>query len=378
VLLGKTNLLVLGLAGVLAMPAPALARHRHAPRRAAAKRHHKKTRHHPRAHRRTRVHVVRTAGPAAADAPILGRTYYVSPNGSDSNSGLSPTRAWRTVDQVNRAHLAPGDGVLFAAGSTFADDTLMPGWGTDVSGTASASVVFGSYGQGQANLTKGIWTKNESNLVFQHLHLGPEQGLSGSGSAITLQNSTITGIVSTPSNTEFGIVTSGPRYTIRNNLIDRTGDSGMLLLGEHYLVQDNTIANTGLDRAITWGAHGIYLKAADSTVVGNTITGFHNEGVSVRYRNSHVEDNTISGGEYGIAWHQYDDATGTSLWTANKISDTSILAIYVSRHDIGGYTHENFKIADNAITAPSPRGGWLAFELDAPNSLFSLSGNTIR
>jgi hypothetical protein len=66
---------------------------------------------------------------------------------------------------------------------------------------------------------------------------------------------------------------------------------------------------------------------------------------------------SASGGEYGIAWHQYDDATGTSLWTANKISDTSILAIYVSRHDIGGYTHENFKIANSTITAPSPRGG---------------------
>jgi parallel beta-helix repeat protein len=377
VLLGKTNLLVLSLAGMLAMPVPAVARQRHAPRRAAANRHHP-TRPHRRARRRTRVHVVRAAGPAAADAPILGRTYYVSPNGSDSNSGLSPARAWRTVDQVNRARLAPGDGVLFASGSTFADDTLMPGWGTGVSGTASAPVVFGSYGQGQANLIKGIWTKNESNLVFQHLHLGPEQGLAGSGSAITLQKSTITGIVSTPSNTEFGIVTSGSSYTIRNNLIDRTGDSGMLLLGDHYLVQDNTIANTGLDRAITWGAHGIYLKAADSTVAGNTITGFHNEGISVRYRNSRVEDNTISGGEYGIAWHQYDDATGTSLWTANNISDTSILAIYVSRHDIGGYTHENFKIANNAITAPSPRGGWLAFELDASNSLFSLSGNTVR
>jgi hypothetical protein len=115
VLLGRTNLLVLRLADALAMPVPAVARQRQALRRAAAKRHHP-TRPHRHARRRTRVHVVRAAGPAAGDAPILGRTYYVTPNGSDSNSGLGPTRAWRTVDEFNRAHLAPLS-VLSATGA---------------------------------------------------------------------------------------------------------------------------------------------------------------------------------------------------------------------------------------------------------------------
>ena len=35
-------------------------------------------------------------------------------------------------------------------------------------------------------------------------------------------------------------------------------------------------------------AHGIYLKASRSTVLANKITHFHNEGVSVRYRDSAI------------------------------------------------------------------------------------------
>ena len=34
--------------------------------------------------------------------PIVGTTYYVSPNGSDANSGLSPAQAWNTVGVVTR------------------------------------------------------------------------------------------------------------------------------------------------------------------------------------------------------------------------------------------------------------------------------------
>src|SRR5207248_2672645 len=112
---------------------------------------------------RRRAHVALGQLPGVApDSPILGRTLYVSPSGSDSNSGVSPDQAWRTVGQVNRAHLQPGDGVLFQGGATFSDDLLMPGWGSDVSGTRSAPVVFGSYGNGKASLPKGIWTKHES------------------------------------------------------------------------------------------------------------------------------------------------------------------------------------------------------------------------
>jgi parallel beta-helix repeat protein len=277
-------------------------------------------------------------------------TYYVSPSGADSNSGTSPGHAWQTVDQANRAQLHPGDRVLFESGAIFSDDTLMPGWGTDVSGTREAPIVFGSYGAGKATLTKGIWTNGESYLVFQDLNLGPDQGLAGRGQNITLQNSTIHNLTrSSDVYSEYGVITDGSHYTLRDNTIDHTGDSGMYLVGDHYLVDDNTVAHTGEDPAVTWGSHGIYLKAADSTLTRNTITNFRDEGISVRYRHTTITNNTIANGKYGLGFHPYDTRAATSHWTGNKIADTSIIGIYIAPHDIGGYTHEHFVITGNRI-----------------------------
>jgi parallel beta-helix repeat protein len=371
------KLLVVGFA-VLCFPSGALAQSAVRPAVHHKTPHHRV--HHPRRHvalkpKLAKVAVART--PSAPLVAITGTTHYVSPNGSDSNAGTSPAQAWKTVDQANRAHLQPGDGVLFQGGATFSDDTLMPGWGTAVSGTSIAPVVFGSYGQGKATLTAGIWTQNESYIVFQSLNLGPAQGVSGTGTNITIQDCSIKNIISNVNNVEFGIDTNGSHYTIRNNTIDHTGDSGMYLIGDHYLVRSNTITNTGLDAAVTWGAHGIYLKASDSTVTGNTITNFHNEGISVRYRDSTITNNTIANGQYGIAWHQYDTLTATSHWTGNTIRNTSIVAIYISPHDIGGSTHENFVITNNTLTKPSPVAGWIPMDLNTQSPV-NRDGNTVR
>lgn len=42
-----------------------------------------------------------------------GTAYYVSNTGNDSNDGLSPQAAWATLEAVNSANLAAGDGVYF-------------------------------------------------------------------------------------------------------------------------------------------------------------------------------------------------------------------------------------------------------------------------
>lgn len=45
--------------------------------------------------------------------------YYVSPQGSDHNSGRSPEQAWRTVEPVNRTSFSAGNQILFEGGQTF-------------------------------------------------------------------------------------------------------------------------------------------------------------------------------------------------------------------------------------------------------------------
>ncbi len=314
---------------------------------------------------------------------ITGTTYYVSPTGSDSNSGLSPSQAWQTVDRVNResASLHPGDGVLFEGGAIYADQVLMPGWGNPLAGTGAAPIVFGSYGSGQASLPQGVWFHNASYLVFQNLNLGPQQGVTGIGNSITVQGCSIHDIVPGQVGAgldELGINGIGSNWTIQSNTIDHTGDSGMLLRGDHFLVNGNLITNTGVDPAITWGAHGIYLKAADSAVTGNTIDNFHNDGVSVRYRDSVVSHNLIENGEIGIGWFQYDTIAGTSQWTDNTITGDTIVGLYVSPSDpVGGNTRESFVINGNTIDRPAPVGNWVDMNLEPTTGSYAVSGNTV-
>src|SRR6266487_4526021 len=53
---------------------------------------------------------------SASGAGGSGVTYYISPAGSDSAAGTSPTTAWRTLGRANSASLRPGDRVLLQGG----------------------------------------------------------------------------------------------------------------------------------------------------------------------------------------------------------------------------------------------------------------------
>lgn len=289
------------------------------------------------------------------------RTFYLSPAGNDRASGRTPAHAWRTVDAVNRARLRPGDTVLFRAGATFADDVLMPGEGTRVSGTARAPITFGSYGRSRARIVHGVFFRGEDHLVFEDLAVGPAhgitaQGLQGTGNAITVRRLSIAHVA-------LGIETVGDDWRIVHTTIRDTGDSGMLLGfsaghagdppgGSSYLVAHDTILDTGLNRRLTFGTHGIYVKVARATIIANTISGFHDDGISLRYRDSVVQENRISHGPIGLAWFQYDTRPGTSRWRGNVLSAISLAAIFVCGPRQGCRRPlEHFAIARNAIHA---------------------------
>jgi len=312
--------------------------------------------------------IVPTAAFVATYAPvpaITGTTYYVSPSGSDSNSGTSPISAWRTVKRVNEASLAPGDGVLFQGGATFSDETLMP----ETSGTVGSLIVFGSYGTGNATLPKGVWFRGKDDLAFEHLTIESEGNLQGTGSDITVEWCSI-GNDSLPINAAGG----NSDWTIDDNTIDHAGNSGMLLEGENFIVSGNTITNTGLDASIPYGKHGIYLKVSNATVTNNTITNFSADGISVRYRNSTLTGNHISNGEVGIAWFQYDPIAGTSRWTENTITGTTEAGIYVSPSDKGGETRESFIIEHNTL---QPATG-VYMNLHPTTGTYTLENNLLR
>ena len=68
-----------------------------------------------------------------------GTTYYVSNNGSDSNNGKSPDKAWKTVSRVASAAIQSGDAVLFERGSVFRTSAVL---------TLKSGVSYGAYGTG--------------------------------------------------------------------------------------------------------------------------------------------------------------------------------------------------------------------------------------
>ncbi len=330
----------------------------------------------------------RVANGVAADRASLevvlpapsGTTYYVSPGGSDAASGTSAAEAWQTVAQVDRANLKPGDEVLFQGGATFADDALMPGWGEGVTGTSASPISFGSYGQGQARIIQGVWFKSGENLAFHDLILGGESGIAGAGfqgdgDGITILHTTI-------EHAGLGINAEGQDWTIADNTINQTGDSGMLLGytagapgdpagGSDFLVTGNTITSTGLNPADTYGTHGIYDKVADSTITDNTISHFNDDGISARYRNSTISANRISYGAVGLAWFQYDTVAGVSRWTDNTISHVSSAAIFVCGVNEGCLQPlESFQISGGSFTDY----GAMEMNLQPTSGTYSVAG----
>src|SRR5690349_14347607 len=106
----------------------------------------------------------------AFGAPAKASTFYVSATGNDRQRGTTADRAWRTIARVNRAHLKPGDQVLFRGGDSFTDATLMPA----APGVAGQPIVFGSYGTGRASIEHAraaVWFAGAEYLTFQDLDL---------------------------------------------------------------------------------------------------------------------------------------------------------------------------------------------------------------
>ena len=296
--------------------------------------------------------------------PITGTTYYVSPSGSDANAGTSTRKPWQTVKRVNRAKLAPGDGVLFLGGATFADDALMPG----TSGAPGAPVVFGAYGSAPANLSRGVWFGDRSHLAFRALVLdGPGGVFQGKGNGITVQGLTI-------ARSPIGVYAEGADWVIEATRVESIGDSGMIVLGERPTIRGCTIVDTGRDETISYGRHGIYLKASGASVRDNTIRNFADNGVSVRDRDSVVERNAISGGPIGIAWFQEDPLAGSSRWSENDVSQTTAAGIYVSREDSAGRTRESFAIVGNQVKPDAGRH----LDLHPTTGTYRVEGNDLR
>ena len=117
--------------------------------------------------------------------------YYVSLLGDDSNSGLSETQPWHSIERVNATQLFPGDSVWFKADHTFVGNLCLAR--VKQSQTDEARVVtIGSYGSGRATIDAGsgpgFSAKNRGGVHLVNLNFVGAGASKNNGSGISFGN----------------------------------------------------------------------------------------------------------------------------------------------------------------------------------------------
>jgi hypothetical protein len=305
------------------------------------------------------------ACPAPTPGLGSGAVYYVSPSGSDGNSGTSPCAPWQTMTKVESFGPQPGDTIAFQGGQAFTA-SLSP-WG-NTAGTAAEPIYYTSYGGGQAELTGGIYLNSVAYLTFDGLDVtnagGPGIGTGGSGSGATdiaVRNSTVSSTY-TGGIGGYGIGIRNARdarWSITGDQIANTADSGITSLGSNMTITGDVFANNGIGPYCGTGSgqnpcHAIYAKGPAVTVLSDMISNPQTAGVSLRYQDDVVQDNTISGGQKGIEFSSETTVPGTTYIVGNSLAGQSDTAIQA----YGGTQplYESLVIAANTVYDPGNYG----------------------
>lgn len=109
-----------------------------------------------------------------ASASVYAATYYVdSRHGNDSNSGISPSSSWKTLQKVNDGRFSPGDQILLRCGSRWEGQLAMSSSGTD-----GAPIVIDRYGKGplpridgQGKVEDVVRLVNVEEVEVRHLEI---------------------------------------------------------------------------------------------------------------------------------------------------------------------------------------------------------------
>lgn len=109
-------------------------------------------------------------GEFSSDKTCPNTTYFISDNGDDSNTGLSPEDPWKTIDKVNSLNLQSGDIVLFEGSYDYPGNLYFDA--NDGNNSANA-VKISSYGTGRATIKAGngygIFAYNTSGFVIDNI-----------------------------------------------------------------------------------------------------------------------------------------------------------------------------------------------------------------
>jgi hypothetical protein len=227
-----------------------------------------------------------TARPQTVARP--NTTYYVSPTGSDSNSGTSPTQAWQTINHVDQVTFQPGDQILFQGGAMFVGNLAFDS--RDV-----GPITVGSYGNGRATLDAGdqtgILVTDAGRFTIVDLNLVGSGFTTNVGDGISfisnLPGVAETGItVSNVSVSGFGQIgvsflgTDGSRdfsnVSVTYVTADNNGAGGVQVLAQgnaHTIYIGHVQANHNAGTASSDSGFGILVFGATDVVIERSTTG---------------------------------------------------------------------------------------------------------
>jgi len=218
---------------------------------------------------------------SAVPAEAATGTYYVSPNGNDSNSGLSPTQAWKSIAKVNSFKFPQGSLIYFQGGQTFTGCLVFNSTNVPVSSASTPFRVY-SYGTGQAiiksdctgNYSAAVTADNVSGFQLNNLKivngtttaagvLLQNQTSSSPTQGLVVSNSDISGFA-TPSGSPSAF---GAQIMIIGYAVN--GNTGPL---NNVQIRNNKLHGSG----VTSGAGpGIYGWGGPVNITNVTVTGNH-------------------------------------------------------------------------------------------------------
>ncbi len=213
----------------------------------------------------------------APSGPVTAtrRFHLDAEGGDDARSGLEPASAWRTLDRVNGRVFSPDDAILLKRGGHW-HGTLRPAG----SGTASAWITLGAYGEGPRPVVDGggadaVAIRDESFWTIRDLEVTTDPGGEGNGLSVRATRSgtgsrpqglRITGVVASDCG-GIGIHAGGTweasdgidGMVIENCLAYQNRGGGIIVEGWHQGGwRDGIIRNCSAWSNAGWG--GIYLN----------------------------------------------------------------------------------------------------------------------
>jgi len=207
-----------------------------------------------------------------SNSNLIGKVYYVDANkGNDSNNGLTPAFAWKSLQKVQSVELHPGDIVRFKRGTSYSGSLFVR-----FSGTTDNYITFTDYGSPQEKAPgftnqefaqdnfgnciriKGSYVVIE-NLYFHNASAFVEGNYHSDGGWLEWEM----GAVYIDKGAEHCIVRKNEMYDC---------PAAIRSYGQHALITENYIHDCNRPlRQWNWGPLGIWLGGDYQEVTHNTI-----------------------------------------------------------------------------------------------------------